>query len=94
MADTEPATEGPAPDMARAEALATTEGALTLGRFTLIGTTGTDALRRALVLTRGGKVLTLGVGDRLDGGQVVAIAPDRLMLDRNGRQVVLEMPQG
>jgi hypothetical protein len=94
MADTEPATDGPAPDMTKAEDLATTEGALTLGRFTLIGTTGTDELRRALVLTRGGQILNLSVGDKLDGGQVVAIAPDRLMLNRNGRQIVLEMPRG
>ena len=102
MADTDPDTAsdtvvdtgGPSPDMAKAEELATEPGALVRGRFTLIGTMGTDDLRRALVMTRGGDVVQVGVGDNLGGARVDAIAPDHLLMSRNGRRQVLEMPRG
>ena len=92
MADT--GTGGAAPDMATAEQLATEPGALVRGRFMLIGTMGTDDLRRALVMTRGGDVVQVGVGDTLGGARVDAIAPDHLLMSRNGRSEVLQMPRG
>ena len=92
MADT--GTGGVVPDMATTEQLATQTGALVRGRFTLVGTMGTDDLRRALVMTRGGDVVQVGVGDNLGGARVDAIALDRLLMSRNGRSHVLQMPQG
>lgn len=92
MADTE--TGDRVPDMAQTEHLATEPGALVRGRFTLIGAMGTDDLRRALVMTRGGDVVQVGVGDDLGGSRVDAIAPDHLLMSRNGRSRMLQMPQG
>ena len=94
MAETDPDTTGPAADMGKAEALATESGALTRGRFTLIGTAGTDELRRALVMTRQGDIVQVRVGDTLGGARIDAIAADRVLMTRNGRQEVLDMPQG
>ena len=92
MADT--ASGAPFADPAQVGQLATEPGALVRGRFTLIGTMGTDDLRRALVMTRQGDVVQVGVGDDLGGSRVDAIAPDHLRMNRNGRSQVLRMPQG
>jgi type II secretory pathway component PulC len=80
--------------MAKTEQLATEPGVLVRGRFTLIGTMGTDDLPRALVMMRGGNVVQVGVGDNLGGARVDAISPDHLLMSRNGRSEVLQMPRG
>ena len=81
-------------DTAKAESLATEEGLLPLGEMSLIGTMGTDTLRRALIRLPGGKIRQVGVGDRLRGQHIDAIEPERLLMSRNGRQSILAMPRG
>jgi hypothetical protein len=77
-----------------AERLATQENALNLGRIALIGTMGTESDPQALVRLPGGRITRVAVGDELDGKRVDAIEAERLLMSRNGRQSVLEMPSG
>lgn len=82
------------PDTTKAEALATENGQLNTGALSLIGTMGTDELRRALVRFPNGRIEKVTVGDKLRGRRIDAIEPDRVLMSRNGQQSVLQMPQG
>lgn len=57
---------------------ATEARAINLRRVNLIGVFGTSSSRRALVRLSGGSVVSLRVGDRLEGSQVTAIGESEL----------------
>ncbi len=73
---------------------ATVRNALKLGRVNLLGVSGTPSRRRALIRLPSGKIVTVGVGDRLDGGRVAQIDASALQYVKGGRSVRLEMPRG
>ncbi len=73
---------------------ATIDNAINLRRLNLIGVYGTPANRRALVRLPSGRYKKLKVGDRLDGGKVVAIGDSELRYQKRGQNVTLKMPRG
>lgn len=82
------------PSSASVTRAATRENAINLHRINLIGVTGTDSNRRALVRLPSGRFVTVGAGDRLDGGQVAAIGDRTLQYVKSGRTITLELPAG
>jgi len=76
-------------DVARA---ATERNALRLRDLNLIGVTGTNSSRRALVRLPSGRFVRVAVGDSLNGGTVAAIGESTLQYVRNGRTITLEVP--
>ncbi len=70
---------------------ATQRQAINLRQVNLIGVMGTSNNRRALVRLSNGRVVTVRVGENLDGGQVTAIGEDELRYTRRGRNVVLRI---
>ena len=73
--------------------MVTQDGVLDTRTLSLIGTMGTDTLRGALVRFPNGRIEKVTVGDNLRGNRIDAIEPERLLMSRNGRQSILEMPQ-
>lgn len=73
---------------------ATLEGAINLHNINLIGVFGTPDARRALVRLDNGRLVRVGVGDRLDGGRVQAIGDSTLNYTVRGRTFQLQMPSG
>lgn len=89
-----PATVTPRlPSSASVSRQATITNAINLRRLNLIGVYGTSADRRALVRLPSGRYRKVQVGDRLDGGRVVAIGDARLQYQKSGRNHTLEMPE-
>lgn len=82
-----------APTRATVARQATVNGALNLGRTNLIGVFGTANARHALVRESGGRLVRVKVGDRVDGGRVVAIGASDLSYQRGGNTVRLTMPR-
>ncbi|WP_050930514.1 hypothetical protein [Aestuariivita boseongensis] len=82
------------PTNPKVQSLATKDGALDTHNLSLIGTMGTEALPRALVRFPNGRIEKVTVGDSLRGNRIDAIEPERLLMSRNGRQSILQMPQG
>ena len=76
-------------DVSRA---ATARNEIRLRDINLIGVTGTSSNRSALVRLPSGRFVSVSVGDRLDGGRVVAIGESSLQYVVNGRNVTLEIP--
>ncbi|MFU8897513.1 MAG: hypothetical protein ACNA7L_01340, partial [Roseinatronobacter sp.] len=70
---------------------ATQARAIDLRQINLLGVMGTSSSRRALVRLSNGRVVTVRVGETLDGGQVTAIGDDELRYTRRGRNVVLRI---
>ena len=70
---------------------ATQARAINLRQVNLLGVMGTTSSRRALVRLSNGRVVTVRVGETLDGGQVTAIGDDELRYTRRGRNVVLRI---
>lgn len=90
----EPKTVAPKiPTTASVARQATMDNALNLRRLNLIGVYGTPANRRALVRLPSGRYKKLKVGDRIDGGNVVAIGDSELLYQKNGRNHSLKMPR-
>lgn len=79
------------PSSASVARTATMKNALNLGRVNLIGVYGSSSSRRALVRMGNGRYVKVSVGDRLDGGQVVAISDTRLVYQKGGRQFALDV---
>ncbi|WP_370240477.1 hypothetical protein [Pararhodobacter marinus] len=79
------------PSAASVARQATEEDAIRLNRINLIAVFGSPNNRRALVRMSNGRVVRVGVGDRLDGGQVAAIGESELRYVRSGRNEVLEI---
>ena len=73
---------------------ATVNNALNLRKLNLIGVYGTAADRRALVRLPSGRYKKVKVGDRIDGGRVIAIGESQLQYQKGGRNRTLTMPKG
>ena len=73
---------------------ATIDNAINLRKLNLIGVYGTPANRRALVRLPSGRYKKLKVGDRIDGGNVIAIGDGELRYQKRGKNVTLKMPPG
>ncbi len=73
---------------------ATIDNAINLRKLNLIGVYGTPANRRALVRLPSGRYKKLKIGDRIDGGNVIAIGDSELRYQKGGRNVTLKMPRG
>lgn len=73
---------------------ATVNRGINLGRINLLGVFGTANSRHALVRESGGRLVKVRVGDRLDGGQVVAISQSEVRYQKRGQTVSLSMPRG
>jgi hypothetical protein len=82
------------PSSANVARQATVSNAINLRRINLIGVYGKPSSRRALVRLSNGRYQKVQVGDRLDGGRVAAIGDNQLRYSKNGRNVVLDMPDG
>lgn len=82
------------PSTASVAKQATMKNAINLRRINLIGVYGKPSSRRALVRLSSGRYQKVKVGDRLDGGRVAAIGNSELRYTKNGRNVVLDMPDG
>ncbi|GGH30731.1 hypothetical protein SAMN05444007_105127 [Cribrihabitans marinus] len=73
---------------------ATMNNAINLRRMNLIGVYGKPSNRRALIRLPSGRYKKVKVGDRLDGGRIVAIGDSELRYQKSGRSVTLKMPRG
>ncbi|MCV6584169.1 MAG: hypothetical protein OIF47_01405 [Marinibacterium sp.] len=82
------------PSSASVARQATIERAINLNRVNLIGVYGTKANRRALVRLSSGRTKKVKVGDRVDGGRVVAIGDSELRYKKGSRTLSLKMPKG
>ena len=82
------------PSNASVSRAATMENAISLRNINLIGVSGSESNRRALVRLSSGRFVTVTVGDRLDGGRVAAIGAGSLQYVKNGRNISLDVPQG
>jgi hypothetical protein len=90
-----PATVSPKiPSSASVARQATLDNAINLRRINLIGVYGTAANRRALVRLPSGRYQKVKVGDRLDGGRIVAIGDSELRYQKSGRNTTLKIPSG
>lgn len=79
------------PSSASVTRAATQTRAINLRQINLLGVMGTPSARRALVRLDNGRVVTVQVGERLDGGQVTAIGDTELRYNKRGRDVVLRI---
>ena len=82
------------PSTANVARRATLPNAINLRRINLIGVYGTPSNRRALVRLQNGRYKKVRVGDRIDGGQIVAIGDSELRYQKNGRSMTLKIPSG
>jgi len=80
------------PSSASVSRQATITNAINLRKLNLIGVYGTAADRRALVRLPSGRYRKVQVGDRLDGGRVVAIGEAQLQYQKSGRNETLRIP--
>ncbi|MBV7378341.1 hypothetical protein [Maritimibacter dapengensis] len=86
------ATTQPAiPSSASVARTATMKNALNLRKINLIGVYGSNASRRALVRLSSGRYVKVSIGDNLDGGRVTAISASRLVYQKGGRQMALDV---
>ncbi len=95
-ADSEPEHDGAMPSLPTSASVAkqaTVTNAVNLSELTLIGIYGTESSRYALVRQPNGRMVKVKVGDKLDGGKVVALATSVLTYQKSGRAVTLEMPR-
>ena len=88
-----PATTRTLPTGSSVARAATQANALSLREVSLIGVFGKPSAPKALVRLRNGRTVRVGVGDRVDSGQVTSIAPGRLTYRKGSRDLVLEMPR-
>ena len=79
------------PSSASVARQATQTNAISLNEINLIGVFGAPENRRALVRLSSGRRVRVGVGDRLNGGQVTAIDENQLHYTRRGRNEVLSI---
>jgi hypothetical protein len=73
---------------------ATVARAIDLEEMSLIGVFGTERARYALVRQPNGRIARVKVGDRLDGGRVVAIGDTELRYQKSGNTLTLRLPRG
>lgn len=82
------------PSSASVAKQATIGNAINLRRVNLMGISGTPSKRRALVRLPSGRYKHVEVGDRLDGGQVIAIGESELRYKKGSRNIVLKIAGG
>ncbi len=80
------------PSSASVARQATVKNAINLRQVNLIGVYGTPSARRALVRLPSGRYRKVQVGDRIDGGQVVAIGDSELRYQKGSRNLTLKIP--
>lgn len=73
---------------------ATVSGAINLRKINLIGVYGTASNRSALIRLPSGRYKKVQVGDRIDGGRIIAIGDGQLQYQKGGRNRTLTMPKG
>ncbi|MFC3569932.1 hypothetical protein ACFOMP_10780, partial [Paracoccus simplex] len=73
---------------------ATQRRGMDTGRTTIIGIIGAGQASRALIRLRSGKVVTVRLGDRIDGGTINSIGNGRLTYVKSGRTHELRMLDG
>ena len=73
---------------------ATQARGIDLGRTTIIGIIGAGNASRALIRLRNGKIVTVRLGDRIDGGTINSIGDGKLTYVKAGRQHELRMLDG
>ncbi|KRW96704.1 hypothetical protein [Paracoccus sp. MKU1] len=73
---------------------ATQSRGIDMGRTTVIGIIGAGKASRALIRLRNGKVVTVRLGDRIDGGTINSIGDGRLTYVKAGRTHELRMLDG
>ncbi len=71
---------------------ATDTNVLNMRQMSLIGVSGSSSNRVATIRMRNGNIVTVRVGDRLNGGQVTAIGEHALNYVKRGQTYSLEMP--
>ncbi|WP_204114904.1 hypothetical protein [Shimia biformata] len=81
------------PSSASVARQATMKNAINLRKVNLIGVYGTANDRRALVRLPNSRYKKVKVGDRIDGGKVVAIGDQELRYQKGGRNLVLTLPK-
>ena len=72
---------------------ATSKQILNFERINLIGVNGTTKKRSALVRLLDGEIVKIGIGDSLNGGQVVDISPATLTYLKSGKSIMLTLPK-
>ncbi|WCR09264.1 hypothetical protein JHW45_08965 [Paracoccus stylophorae] len=77
-----------------AAATATIKDGITLNRTQIIGTIGAGKASRALVRLSNGRVLTLRLGDRINGGTITDIGNSRITYVKGGRPQELSVLNG
>ncbi|NIZ13791.1 hypothetical protein [Phaeobacter sp. HF9A] len=82
------------PSSASVARQATIPNAIKLRELNLIGVYGTPSQRRALVRLPSGRYVKVKVGDRIDGGHIVAIGESQLQYQKRGRNKTLTIPSG
>ncbi|MBD3804025.1 MAG: translation initiation factor 2, partial [Thioclava sp.] len=93
----EPEPVAPAPKLPTSASVAkqaTEKNAINLRKINLIGLYGSSSNRRALVRLANGRFVKVGVGDRLDGGQVTAIGSGQLTYKKGSRSYTLKLLEG
>jgi len=73
---------------------ATVKGGMDLSRTMLIGVIGAGPASRGLIRLRNGKIVTVRLGDRIDGGTITSIANGRITYVKAGRPRELRMLDG
>ncbi|WP_425044087.1 hypothetical protein [Primorskyibacter sp. S87] len=81
-----------APSSASVARQATIKNSINLQKVNLIGVYGTPSNRRALVRLPSGRYKKVKVGDRIEGGRVVAIGDSELRYQKSGRNLTLKIP--
>ncbi len=82
------------PSSASVARQATMERAINLRHINLIGVYGKPSDRRALVRLPSGRYVKVKVGDKIDGGRIVAIGDSQLQYQKGGRNTTLTLPNG
>jgi type IV pilus biogenesis protein PilP len=80
------------PTSASVQQAATSRDAINLRDINLIGVSGSDGRRTAIVRMPNGKIVSVKTGDKFSGYQVAAIGRNAIRLRKNGRDTVLEIP--
>lgn len=96
-AENEPEVAGPVPNVRSAPgvaAAATIKDGITLNRTQIIGTIGAGKASRALVRLSNGKIITLRLGDKVNGGTITDIGNSQITFVKGGRPQSLSVLGG
>lgn len=73
---------------------ATVKGGIQINRTQIIGTIGAGKASRALVRLSNGRIITLRIGDRINGGTITEIKDSQIIFDKNGQRQSLSVLSG